>query len=150
MAEINLTQLEADALHKMEKISTDDAEYDLPDLGGKISVALASFDKKEHFLLDLYRGQISLKRTYQNRSRDVIVLARIDFGVSHRNPPELGGHEIGSPHLHIYKEGFGDKYAVEIPRDIFFNLEDKWQVLQDFMKYCNITKVPNFRRGLFS
>ena len=151
MAEIDLTQGEADSLFAMEKVSAEATEWDMPDLGGSVSVPLVSSDKKEHFLLDISKGRIDLKRQkYQNRAREVIVLARLDFGAPHRNPPELGGNEVGVPHLHIYKEGFGSRYAIEIPNNIFSNLNDSWQVLTDFMKYCNITKAPNFKRGLFS
>jgi len=148
MAEINLTQAEADFLFAIEKISADNAEWDLPDLGGGISVPLISSDKKEYFLLDVSKGRIDLKRQkYQNRAREAIVLVRLDLGSPHRNPD---GQEIGVPHIHIYKEGYGDKWASALPTGVFSNLNDSWQVLTDFMKYCNITKAPNFRRGLFS
>lgn len=151
MSDNNLTQSEADALCKMEKWCVDNTEYELPDLGGKISVPLISCDKKEHFLLDLSRGRINLKKqTFQNRARETIVLVRLDFGTPHRNPPALGGNEVGIPHMHIYKEGFGDKFACDLPVGVFKNLNDSWQVLVDFMQYCNITKTPNFRKGLFS
>jgi hypothetical protein len=151
MAELNLTQDEADALLAMEKISVDDKEWSLPDLGGKLSVPLVSVDKKEHFHLDITKGRINLQKgSYQNRSRDALILVRMCIGKTHWNPPELGGNQVGVPHIHIYKEGFGDKWALELPEGFFSNLNDSWQVLMDFMKYCNISKVPNFRRGLFS
>lgn len=148
MAEINLTQSEADFLFGIEKISIDNAEWNLPDLGGNISVPLISYNRKEHFLLDISRGRIDLKRQkYQSRARDVIILARLDLGSPHRNPDHK---EIGVPHLHYYREGYGDKWASALPENTFSNLNDSWQVLIDFMRYCNITKSPNFRRGLFS
>jgi hypothetical protein len=148
MAEINLTQDEADSLFAMEKIRFDDTEWDVPDLGGSISVPLISPDRKEHFLLDVSKGRIDLKRQkYQSRAREAIVLARLDLGSPHRNPD---GQEVGVPHLHLYREGFGDKWAFALPEGVFTNLGDSWQVLNDFMKYCNITNGPNFRRGLFS
>ncbi len=150
MAEINLTQAEADALLKMEKFSVDNTEHKLPHLGGKISVPLTSLDKKENFSLDIGKGRIDLlKQKYQTRARKAVVLARFDFGAPHRNPPELGGEEVGVPHLHIYKEGFNDKYAINIPDGIFLDLNDPQKVLHDFMKYCNITQPPNFSMELF-
>jgi hypothetical protein len=148
MAELNLTQDEVDNLLKMEKVKIDNTEWDLPDLGGKISVPLISRDKKENFLLDVSKRQLNIKKqTYQNRAREAIILARLDFGVGHRNPD---GKEVGTPHLHLYKEGFGDKWACELPRGVFTNLSDSWQILTDFMLYCNIVESPNFRRGLFT
>jgi len=151
MADIDLTQAEADSLFAMEKIRVDDSEWDLPDLGGKLSVPLISPDKKEHFLIDVSRGSIDLQRQkYQNRTRETIILARMCMGRPHRNPPELGGNEVGVPHLHLYREGFADRWACELPAGVFSNLNDPWQILNDFMRFCKITEAPLFRRGLFS
>jgi hypothetical protein len=149
MADINLTQAEADALIAMEKHRLDDIRWDYPGLGGSISVPLVSPDKRENFLLDVSRGRIDLlKGTYQNRSRQVVVLVRLDFGGQpHRNPDD---QEIQSPHLHVYREGYGDKWAVPVPPDRFPDTSDLWQLLQDFMRFCNITEPPFIEKGLFS
>ncbi|WP_316353356.1 DUF6978 family protein [Candidatus Trichorickettsia mobilis] len=148
MTQVNITQDEADSLFKMEKIKIDDNPWGLPDLGGKIEVPLISVDKREHFMLDISRGKINLKRQkYQNRARDAIILARLDLGSPHRNP---NGEEIGIPHLHLYREGYGDKWAFTIPDNIFQDINDFWQTLHDFMRYCKIIEVPNFSKGLFS
>ncbi len=148
MPEINLTQSEADMLIAMEKHRVNDDRWDYPGLGGAIFVPLISVNKRENFLLDISRGKIDLlKGTYQNRARQVIVLVRLDFGGQpHRNPD---GEEIVSPHLHIYREGFGDKWAALIPADKFSDLSDLWQTLEDFMRFCNITRTPLIQRGLF-
>ena len=149
MAEMNLTQAEADALVALEKHRLDDTEWGFPDFGGGISVPLVSADRPEQFLLDIWRARIDLaKGTYQNRGRQVVILVRLDFGgAPHRNPD---GHEIPSPHLHVYREGFGDKWAIAIPVDRFSNIEDPWQTLEDFMQFCNIVNPPLIRRGLFT
>ncbi len=149
MPETTLTQLEADALIAMEKHRTDEQVVNYPSLGGAITVPLISADRKENFLLDISRGRIDLlKGKYQNRARQVVTLVRLDFGGSlHRNPD---GEEIPSPHLHIYREGYGDKWAVPAPLDKFPHLRDLWQTLEDFMRFCNITKPPYIERGLFT
>lgn len=149
MAELNLTQKEADALIVMAKYRVDAAEWDYPDLGGAISIPLVSANRREQFLIDLRSGRIDLRKgTYQNRARQVVILIRLDFGgAPHRNPD---GEEIGSPHLHIYREGFGDKWAIAVPNAHFTNLGDAWQMLIDFMGYCNIVEPPIIRRGLFA
>ena len=149
MAEINLTQAEADALIAMAKHRVDGTEWDYPDLGGAISIPLVSADRREQFVLDLRRGRIDLaKGTYQNRGRQVVVLVRLDFGgAPHRNPD---GEEIGAPHLHLYREGFGDKWAEPVPVGDFRDLTNTWQTLDDFMRYCNVVEPPNIRRGLFT
>ena len=133
----------------MAKHRVDNAEWDYPDLGGGISVPLVSADRREQFVLDLRRGRIDLARgTYQTRGRQVVVLVRLDFGgAPHRNPD---GEEIGSPHLHLYREGYGDKWAIGVPSDHFTDLGDRWQTLDDFMRYCSIVEPPIVRRGLFT
>ena len=147
MAEINLTQSEADALIALEKHRVDDRHWDYPGLGGSILVPLISVDRREQFVLDISRGRIDLsKGTYQNRARQVVVLVRLDFGgPPHRNPD---GEEIGSPHLH--QEGYGDKWAFAVPADHFPNVADAWRTLDNFMRYCNIVEPPAIQRGLFT
>ena len=149
MADIELTQAEADSLITLEKVRENDDCVDYPGLGGNVCVPLVSTDKKEHFFLDISRGTIDLKKgKYQERGRHVIVLVRLDFGgAPHRNPD---GEEMPSPHLHIYRTGFGAKWAVPIPRDRFPDTDDLWRLLQDFMRYCNITNPPKLRRGVFT
>ena len=149
MTDPKLTQAEADALMKMEKHRSDDKQWDYPDLGGRVAIPLISANQRESFLLDLRRGRINLaKGTYQTRARQILILARLDFGgAPHRNPD---GDEVGSPHLHLYREGFGDKWAFPVPSEHFSSPEDPWQMIEDFMRYCNITKPPMIQRGLFS
>ncbi len=98
-------------------------------------------------MLDLSRGRINLaKGKYQNRGRQVTVLVRLDFGgPPHRNPD---GEEVGSPHLHLYREGFGDKWAKPVPKEQFLDLSDPRQTLEDFMRLCNIVEPPIIRRGM--
>lgn len=149
MADMNLTAAEAEALISMPKIKVNDDRHDYPGMGGSLVIPLTSEDKREEFLLDIYRGRIDLlKGTYQNRARQVVVLARVDFGgAPHRNPD---GVEVPSPHMHLYREGFGDKWAVPLPPDKFPNVADLWQLLDDFMRFCNVVDRPEIVRGLFT
>jgi hypothetical protein len=142
----DLSQTEADALLAMEKRRADDASYRLPPHRGKISIPLEDETGREKFLLDISRGGISLeRRTYQNRARQTAILARLDFGSPHRNPDD---EEIGVPHLHLYREGFGDKWAHPVPTEKFRNVSDLWQTLFDFMDFCNVTQRPDIQREL--
>jgi len=147
MTEPYLTQSDANALIAMAKHRADDRSWVYPGLGGHLSVPLVSVDRRELFVLDMRRGRIDLaKGSYQNRARQVIVLVRLDFGgAPHRNPD---GEEIGVPHLHTYREGFGDKWAIPVPGELFADLNDTWRTLDDFMRYCNIVSPPDIRRGL--
>jgi hypothetical protein len=146
---IDLSQAEADILIAMEKVRVDNQIVEYPSLGGRVIIPLVAKNKREQFFLDISRGKIDLlKGTYQNRYRQVIILVRLDFGGQpHRNPD---GQEIASPHLHVFREGYGDKWAITIPADKFHNPSDSWQLLEDFMCYCNIIEPPNIERGLFT
>lgn len=141
MADIELTQSEADNLLKMEKWAESQGTYDFPADGNSISISLISPDRKEEFLLDIRSGKLELSiATYQNRARSVIILARLDIGGSpHRNPDNT---EIPCPHIHIYKEGYGAKWAYELPKDIFESDHDLERMLESFMSFCHVTKRP--------
>jgi Family of unknown function (DUF6978) len=149
LTDIGLTQADADVLLAMEKHRVDDTPYDFPSLGGSLRIPLQNPDSRELFVLDVTRSQINLsKGTYQNRARGVIVLARLDFGgAPHRNPDD---QEIDCPHLHLYREGFGDRWAVPLPPRRFSDVGDSWLLLLEFMQFVNITVPPDVRRGLFT
>ena len=139
-------QAEVDALLRMEKFRVDGTEHPFPDLGGNIEIPLHSADQRESFSLDISRRRIALTTKYQTRGRQVLVLARLDFNSPHRNPDHT---EVGIPHLHLYQEGYGDKWAYDVPAEMLKNPLDAWQVLADFMAYCCIVEPPNITRGLF-
>ena len=149
MAEFILTQAEADALFAMEKRRADDEHRTFPGLGGSVTAPLTSLDRRESFLLDVSRGRIDrAKLKYQTRSRVVVILARLDIaGPPHRNPD---GEELPSPHLHLYRESFGDKWAFPVDANAFSDLSDAWKLLEDFQRYCNITEPPLIQRELFT
>ena len=149
MADMNLTQAEADALIAMEKHRVSEDRSDFPAGGQSLSFPLQSLDKREQFLLDLSRGRIDLlKVKMQNRGRVVVVLVRLDLGgAPHRNPDD---EEIPAPHLHVYREGYGDKWAIRVPADRFTATTNHWTTLQEFMRFCNITQPPLIVKGLFT
>jgi hypothetical protein len=149
MAEINLTQEEANVLIVMEKHRANEDHSDFLMRGQSLTLPLQSTDKREQFLLDLSRGRIDLvKVKMQNRGRQVVVLVRLDLGgAPHRNPDD---EEIGVAHLHIYREGLGDKWAVPLPREAFRNPAEVWITFEDFLRFCNITQPPHVERGLFT
>lgn len=77
-----------------------------------------------------------------------MVLARIDIGgAPHRNPDDT---ELPCPHIHLYREGFGDRWAFPVNPDEFADTTDPWQTLMDFLRFCNVTRPPEFDRGLFT
>jgi len=157
-----LTQSEADALIAIEKKRATDESYDFPSSGEFLTIPLISIDERESFLIDVNRkGRIRLtKCTYQERYRGVIILVRLDIdGQPHTNPevssvplPYLipyNDQTIKSPHLHIYVEGFMDRWAIPAPSDKFPNTSDLYTTLVYFFHYCNIIQLPIIQRGLF-
>lgn len=152
MADINLTQSEAEILISMEKHRESENRWIYPIIGKSIAIPLISADRREKFILDISRGStknISLSRgKYQNRAREAVVLVRLDFGGRpHSNPDEV---EIPCPHPHIYKEGYGDKWAIAASLDKFPHIDNLWETLTDFMVFCNITRQPLIEKDLFS
>jgi hypothetical protein len=93
------------------------------------------------------RGRIKFtKATYQNRARQAVILMRLDLdGPLHRNQD---GEEIACPHLHIYREGYGDKWAMPAPADKYPDTGNLLSTFEAFMRHCNITS-PEFLAGLF-
>ncbi len=118
-----ITQADADFFFEMEKFPEDGKEYNFPVSGEKLSIAFTSSNKRKNFLFDIYRGSIKItKITYQSRVRKAYILRRLDIdGPTHTNPEVetvpfnflklYNGKEIPTPHLHIYIEGFGERWA---------------------------------------
>lgn len=147
MSSVSLTQAEADALLALPKVKENDREWQYDGNKVKLSIPLLSQDKRETFLLDIERRQIKLKGKYQTRVRTTIILARLDFGgAPHRNPD---GQDIPYPHLHLCREGYGAGWAMPVPAIDFPDLDDRWKLLHDFMRYCHVVDPPTIIRGLY-
>lgn len=109
-----------------------------PAEGELVQIDLKSPTEKDEFQLDVRRAQIDFKGTYQNRARQTVVLARLDFGSApHRNPD---GKVIPAPHLHLYKEGHGDRWAYPLP-EAFTDPTDAQKTLVEFLAFCHIKKL---------
>jgi hypothetical protein len=144
-----VSMAEADDLIAMEKRFVDSSDWTFPGPGQRIALELTSVDKRENFALDVTRARIKLaKATCQNRARQVIVLMRLDLdGPPHRNPD---GTELPCPHLHIYREGFGDKWAIMAPVHRYPKPLDLFSTCEAFLQHCNITGPARMQKGLFS
>jgi len=145
VADAELSQAEADALLGMEKHRLSDDKIPFPAPGQNITVELRSTDKREEFLLDVWRsGKNPRRARFQIRARRNVVLARIDLGgASHRNLESE--EDIPAPHLHLYREDWGGNWAGPAPSEHFTALDDYHRTLKDFMVYCNITVAPKFQ-----
>jgi len=128
-----LTQQEAEKLIAMKKLFLGNGTITLNESFNQ-TIPLISENKQEHFLLDLRQGRIDLKKLiYQNRYDEVIQLVRFESKGVHENPD---GEIIRGAHIHIYKEGYGDKFA--FPVKDFEDVEDVLKALTKFCEFCNI------------
>ena len=141
-----LTQSEAEALIAMEKsFSSPNAVVISP--GVDETYELNGADMRERFLLDLWRGMIRLsKLKVQTRGRSVVVLVRLDIdGAPHTNPD---GKRLGGTHLHLYREGYEDKWAYPLDRGQFRNTRVITLTFLDFCRYCNVENIPPVQEAL--
>lgn len=111
---------------------------------------LLSIDHKEAFILTINRSSTRLtgKCTYQTRTGTHIPLVRVDINPTgfHRNP---NGDIIYGNHIHLYKEGYGDRFAKPLESEIEINdPQDLLGVYMGFCKYCNIEKSPSLEPSL--
>lgn len=143
-----LTQEKADALMAMAKKFVDQARIEFPLPGQAQQFEAVSEDGHEAFVFDVNRkGKIKLtKCTYQERYAVVEVLLRLDIdGPPHENPD---GAEVPCPHLHVYKEGFGDKWANSLPAGVFSDTSNLVTTFREFLGYCNVRSIPETLPGL--
>ncbi|HEX3739880.1 MAG TPA: hypothetical protein VHV29_09145 [Terriglobales bacterium] len=137
-----ITQAEADDFMQMVKhFVRPPATITIPP-GIDETHELASLDDRERFLLDVWRGTLRLaKLKFQNRVRTVIVLARLDVdGSPHTNPD---GQTIPGTHLHVFREGYDDKWAYPVSSSVFTLLTDPGTTFQEFCAFCNIESAPS-------
>ena len=156
-----LTQSESDTLFVMPKKPKSSNPLAFPHAGGKLLAEFVSLDGRETFLFNINRASIAVfKCIYQKRARQVEILRRLDIGGSpHPNPSvetvpleflaPYNGLEIPCPHLHIYVEGFADKWAIPSPANLMNSNTDLYAIMDSFLRYCNVQEMPNIERGLF-
>ncbi|MBI2060375.1 MAG: hypothetical protein HYT87_11455 [Nitrospirae bacterium] len=135
-----LTQAEADLLIAMKKTFADPKPLRLTP-GRKRVYELLGDDKKEQFLLDIWRASLKLSKvSFNTRGRKVVVLVRVDLdGAPHTNPDET---KIGGSHIHLYREGYDDKWAYPLDQSEFRKPSSVVQTLLDFLAYCRIGGYP--------
>lgn len=109
--------------------------------GADDTYELADTNDREKFLLDVWRGMLRLtKLKFQNRVRIAIVLIRLDVdGAPHTNPD---GAQLLGTHLHLFKEGYDDKWAYPVDSSAFTLLSDSGKTFHDFCSYCRIESPP--------
>lgn len=140
-----LTQAEADALIVLGKQFVGAGPTGFPP-GTDDTHEVESQDGRERFLLDMSRSSFRLsKMKLQSRTQKVIVLVRLCIeGPLHTNPD---GVRMPKTHLHLYREGYEDKFAFAIPAE-FQDISSPERVFYDFLDYCRIVRPPEFQAPL--
>jgi len=137
-----ITQKEADYLIQLEKKFVKDDPIAIGHFPFTTIRELVSADGRERFHLDLRHDSIRLKKyTYQNRARVIIPLVRLDIGdtLEHTNPD---GVHVSGPHIHLYREGYDDKFAFPLSAYPFSDPDDMITTLAEFASICNIVNLP--------
>lgn len=138
---MTLTQLEYDFLISIEKTFEDTiTPIQFGPAPIKWSRQINSIINKETFVLDFYRGSFELsKYTINKRYRQTVILLRYDNGGRHTNPD---GEVFEGPHVHLYREGYDDKYAFPVSQ-LGIEHNDRIEVVFDkIMHFCNIINLP--------
>jgi hypothetical protein len=136
-----LTQAEADRFLGMVKhFVRRPASISIPP-GIDETYELAAVHDRERFLLDVWRGTLRLtKLKFQNRVRIVDVLVRLDVdGAPHTNPD---GQRLSGTHLHLFREGYDDRWAYPVDSNTFTLLSDPTTTFHEFCVFCKIESPP--------
>ncbi len=144
---MSLTQAEADYLIGLDKQFVTDDVLILGDTRLEFSRPVVSLDGREQFIVDVWRGTLNLKKyKLQLRARVVIPLVRVDVaGAPHPNPD---GNLVLCPHIHLYREGYDDKWAFPLTDYPFRDPDDIIVTFDDFARFCNIQRIPRIQRSM--
>lgn len=140
-----LTTAEFENLKGMPKVFKEQTAIMLGPAPIRWSREIVSNEFKQIFLLDYRRGSIELSKfTYNKRYHSNIVLSRYDSEGRHTNPD---GEMFDGPHVHIYKEGYEDKFAYPISALGISeeNACSMGEVLKALTNYFNIQNLPEIQ-----
>lgn len=141
---MSLTQAEADRLIDVEKRFLVERPVVLPAPGKWWYGDLISVDRREEFRLGIFRGRLGHARYTAiliSHSQSNAVLVRLDVGVLgvHPNPD---GTRVAGSHLHLYREGYDDKFAYPIVGYPFSDPDDIVKGINDFFLFCKVVAPP--------
>lgn len=142
-------------INSLKRLLLDTTLINIPDFNNKELIEAKSHS--DFFYIDLNKQGRRLKRyTLQLRAKrkKELPLLRLDLvGPDHPNPPgnfPFAGEKIPCPHIHIAKEGYGDKIAYPLnskTAGLYLTeeeLEDFIQVTQKFLDKCNVVNLNTY------
>ena len=142
-----LSQSDADSLIAMPKvyagppaIALSPGASDQYDVNGNLGLLVP----EEKFILDLGRGRRkTIKLKFQTRARKIVTLVRLDLnGAPHTNPD---GEVIDGTHVHLFREGYGDRWAQPVDPAQFSDPSDLTVSFREFCAFCRIAGVPTIQ-----
>ena len=145
-----IEQTEADTLRMIEKYLLNPELVIIPALGVTDKYKIAYNRDNINFTnmaLSTYRGRINKNKiSYRLLYENAIMLMRVDTcdATPHINPDRLITIEPYQPHLHIYREGYGDKFAYPLPTE-FSGSSNIVTLLQEFLSYSNVININNVK-----
>lgn len=148
---MSISQPEFGYLMTLEKNFTDSAEISLGPAPIRWQRELLAKKTKDAFTLHFYRGSVELKKfTYNKTVRTSIVLIRYDALGRHTNPPGTDGKSFDGPHVHLYRDGFDDKWAfpvteIKLKENPTPTMEE---VFEKFCAYCSILDCPPIQSSI--
>lgn len=138
-----LTQDEADTLRVIEKYLIDPESVLIPP-PQKTCIHDIRYRKDGQYYgnmkLSTFRSQKNSRKVSYRIIYDAYnTLVRIDTqdATSHRNPDGKIIIPPYQPHIHIYTEGYKDKFAYPLPSS-FGNADDIIQLFMEFLSYSNV------------
>lgn len=142
-----LTQQAADFLARLSKQITSATVVMVPPTGSQIGWVAESVAPKHRFHVHMRRGRkLATQITLQERYETNEILIRLDIdGPNHGNPD---GTVVPTPHLHIYREGYEDKWAFPVPPELDISSGNPTLILINFLDYCGVTPIPPVQGGL--
>lgn len=144
---MHITDTERDQLFGTPKEFTTDEMLMLGPNPIKWSRELKGLETKGIFNLDYYSGRLELKYSVNHRTRKSLVLLRYCSHCFHTNPEDLGGEVFrNEPHIHLYREGYGDRYALKVV-DLFPHLtpqecEDIGIIMREILSKISVQNPP--------
>lgn len=128
---MEMTNIEFDRIiAERKQFDNDNNIIILPIGGGKVNLIANFTESDEYINIYLRSSKRNLEKLSQNSTyQDNTILIRIDLEPTapHQNPD---GQIIRESHIHVYKEGFGDKWATPL-KDICDNINLKEEDLNN-------------------
>ncbi len=140
---MQLSQEEADTLRMIEKYLTSPELVKLPPPTGTVLHPVhyhREGRRMDNMKISTYHAQINAQKiSCRLLYNGNVMLVRVDTqdATPHTNPDKKIVIQPHQPHIHIYREGYGDKFAYPLP-NAFRNAEDISSLFMDFLSYSRI------------